>query len=142
PPARLGCRRGVHAAPARRSSDLRRARVAADSSHLKVAGRQNWPRLGQVIARIEELRAEGLAITADMYTYTAAQTGFDAAMPPWVQVGGYGKWAERLRDRTTRARVRREMHDPSTAWDNFFAHAGADGILLAGFRNPALRPLL
>jgi len=133
---------GIAASIEEMAEIARRARVPVEIYHLKVAGRQNWPRLGQVIARIEELRAEGLAITADMYTYTAAQTGFDAAMPPWVQVGGYGKWAERLRDRTTRARVRREMHDPSTAWDNFFAHAGADGILLAGFRNPALRPLL
>jgi N-acyl-D-amino-acid deacylase len=120
----------------------RRARVPVEIYHFKIAGQKNWPRLAEVVARIEALRADGLELTADMYTYTAAQTGFDAAMPRWVQVGGYGKWAARLGDRKTRARVAEEMRDPDTDWDNFFAHAGPDGIQLAGFKNPALRPLL
>ena len=29
-----------------------------------------------------------------MYTYTAGSTGLDAAMPPWVQEGGYKAWAQ------------------------------------------------
>ena len=120
----------------------RRAHVPVEIYHLKVAGQRNWPRLDALIAKIEALRADGVAITADMYPYTAAQTGFDAAMPPWVQTGGYAKWSKRLRDRKTRARVRKEMLDPEVPWDNFFANAGPDGILLAGFKNPALRPLL
>jgi N-acyl-D-amino-acid deacylase len=120
----------------------RRAHVPVEIYHLKIAGRDNWSRLPAVIARIDALRAAGVSITADMYPYTAAQTGFDAAMPPWVQAGGYPKWAARLRDPATRARVEKEMVDPHVAWDNLFAHAGAGGILLAGFKNPALRPLL
>jgi N-acyl-D-amino-acid deacylase len=120
----------------------RRAQVPVEIYHLKIAGKRNWPRFAQVIEKIETLRAAGQAITADMYPYTAAQTGFDAAMPPWVQVGGYAKWAKRLRDKKVRARVKKEMLDPEVPWDNFFANAGPDGILLAGFKNPALRPLL
>ncbi|HWM84266.1 MAG TPA: D-aminoacylase [Kofleriaceae bacterium] len=120
----------------------RRARVPVEIYHLKLAGRRNWPRLDPLIAKIDALRADGVAITADMYTYTAAQTGFDAAMPPWVQTGGYKKWAARLRDKKTRARVKKEMLDPGVPWDNLFAHAGPEGVLLAGFKNPALRPLL
>jgi N-acyl-D-amino-acid deacylase len=120
----------------------RRAQVPVEIYHLKVAGKRNWPRIAQVIGKIETLRAAGQAITADMYPYTAAQTGFDAAMPAWVQDGGYAKWARRLRDKKTRARVKKEMLDPEVPWDNFFANAGPDGILLAGFKNPALRPLL
>lgn len=120
----------------------RRARLPVEIYHFKVAGKENWPRLGELVARIEALRAEGVQITADMYPYTAAQTGFDAGMPRWAQAGGYPKWAARLRDPKTRARVKKEMVDPHVDWDNLYAHAGPEGILLAGFKNPALRPLL
>lgn len=120
----------------------RRAPVPVEIYHLKLAGKKNWPRLDAVVARIEALRAEGVRITADMYPYTAAQTGFDAGMPRWAQAGGYPKWAARLRDPKTRSRVKKEMLDPDVAWDNLYAHAGPDGILLAGFKNPVHRPLL
>jgi N-acyl-D-amino-acid deacylase len=63
-------------------------------------------------------------------------------MPPWVRAGGYPKWSARLRDPKTRARVKKEMNDPNVAWDNLFAHAGPDGIMLSAFKNPALRGLV
>ncbi len=118
------------------------AHVPVEIYHLKLAGKKNWPRFDALVKKIESLRALGVRITADMYPYTAAQTGFDAGMPRWAQAGGYPKWAARLRDPKTRAKVKKEMLDPDVAWDNLFAHAGPEGILLAGFKNPALRPLL
>ena len=92
-----------------------------------------------MLAKIEAARKEGLEITADMYTYTAGSTGLDASMPPWVQEGGYDKWAARLRDATIRDRVRREMTTPSDEWENLLLAAGGDGTLLVGFKNEALR---
>jgi N-acyl-D-amino-acid deacylase len=65
----------------------REAEIPVESYHLKAAGQSNWPRMDQAIAKIDSARAEGVRITADMYTYTAGATGFDAAMPPWVQEG-------------------------------------------------------
>jgi N-acyl-D-amino-acid deacylase len=77
-----------------------------------------------------------------MYTYTAAETGLDAAMPPWVQVGGLLEWQKRLRDPAIRAQVRNEMHTPSDKWENLYLDAGsADKVLLVGFRNERLKPL-
>ncbi|HKQ36469.1 MAG TPA: D-aminoacylase, partial [Verrucomicrobiae bacterium] len=90
----------------------REAKVPAEFYHLKAAGQRNWNKLDALIRKIEAARAEGLKITADMYTYTAGATGLDASMPPWVQEGGYNKWAERLQDPMIRARVRREMTTP------------------------------
>lgn len=120
----------------------REAGMPAEVFHLKAAGQANWPKLDAVIRRIEAARAEGLAITADMYTYTAGSTGFDAAMPPWVQEGGYRAWAERLRDPAIRERVRREMSTPTNDWENLYLAAGsAEKVLLVGFRNPALKSL-
>ena len=77
-----------------------------------------------------------------MYTYPAAATGLDAAMPPWVQEGGYGEWAKRLKDPAIRERVRREMTTPTDAWENLYLAAGSpEKVLLVGFKNPALKPL-
>src|SRR5690606_15124586 len=95
-----------------------------------------------VIRKVEAARAEGLEITADMYTYTAGATGLDAAMPPWVQEGGYDAWAERLRDPSTRSRVIEEMRTPTDEWENLYLMAGSpENVILVGFKNDALKPL-
>lgn len=121
----------------------REAGIPAEFYHLKAAGRPNWNKLDQLIQRIEEARAQGLRLTADMYTYTAGGTGLDAAMPPWVQEGGLNQWIKRLKDPAIRQRVKREMSTPTDAWENIFVAAGSpENILLAGFRNPKLKPLI
>ncbi len=117
------------------------AGIRAEIYHLKAAGQENWGKLDGVIERVEAARGQGLAITADMYTYTAGSTGLDAAMPPWVQENGYGAWRERLQDRETRARVLSEMQTPTDEWENLYLAAGAEGTLLVGFRQDSLRYL-
>ncbi len=120
----------------------REAGVPAEIYHLKASGRDNWDKLGDVIRRVEEARAAGLRITADMYTYHASSTGLDAVMPPWVQEGGHDAWVERLKDPAIRERVRVEMNDPAGEWDNTWLSAGSpDNILLTGFRTDSLRYL-
>ena len=119
----------------------REAKIPAEIYHLKAAGRSNWNKMDEVIAKVEFARAEGLRITADMYTYTAGATGLDASMPPWVQEGGYKEWARRLQDPAIRKRVFREMTTPSDEWENLFLHAGPENILLIGFKADSLKPL-
>ncbi len=117
----------------------REAQLPAEVYHLKMAGQENWDKFDEVVARIEAARAEGLRITANIYTYTAGSTGLDAAMPPWVQEGGYDAWAERLQDPEIRAQVLVEMTQPTDDWENLALAAGPDGTLLVGFENPELR---
>ena len=117
----------------------REAGLPAEIYHLKAAGEANWGKLDQVIDMVESARAEGLRITADMYNYTAGSTGLDAAMPPWVQEGGYDAWAERLRDPGVRGRVAAEMVAEQDDWENLLLGATPEGTLLVGFRNPDLR---
>ena len=114
----------------------------AEIYHFKQAGRDNWNKLDPAIAKIEQARAGGTRITANMYNYTAGATGLNASMPPWVQDGGLEKWIERLKDPATRAKVAAEMRDahPKT-WENLYAGAGPDGILLEAFKTAALKPL-
>ncbi len=112
----------------------------AEIYHFKASGRPNWAKLDQAIAKIEAARAEGLAVTTDMYAYPASSTGLDAAMPLWVQEGGPEAWIERLKDPAIRARVADEMRNPDVDFENRIEHAGGpDGVLLVGFKNPALR---
>jgi N-acyl-D-amino-acid deacylase len=114
----------------------------AEIYHFKQAGKDNWGKLDAAIARIEDARAHGTRITADMYAYVASATGLDASMPPWVQDGGLEKWIERLKDPAIRARVAAEMRNPHPAdWDSGFGSAGPDGILLLGFKTERLKPL-
>ncbi len=119
----------------------RRGKLPAEIYHLKAAGKPNWPKMEQVIQKIEAAQKAGLDITADMYNYTAGATGLDASMPPWVQEGGYEAWKKRLQDPEIRARVLQEMKTPSDAWENLYLGGGPDGMLLAGFKNDALKPL-
>jgi N-acyl-D-amino-acid deacylase len=122
--------------------DIARASGApAEIYHLKMAGRENWGKLDQVVAMIEEARRSGVRITADMYTYIGGATGLNAAMPPWVQDGGLEAWIERLKDPEIRARVIAEMRDPHAGWENLLRHAGPDQTLLLSFKNPKLKPL-
>jgi N-acyl-D-amino-acid deacylase len=123
-------------------SIARAANIRSEIYHLKAAGESNWNKLDGLLEKIERARREGLHITADMYTYTAAATGLDAAMPPWVQEGGYKAWADRLRNPAIRARVKREMSTRTDEWENLMLAAGSpDRVLLVGFKNEKLKPL-
>jgi len=119
----------------------RQAGIGAEIYHLKAAGKLNWGKLDAVIAKINRARAEGLGVTADMYTYPAGGTGLDAAMPPWVQEGGLKAWIARLKDPAIRERVAREMSVATDKWENLNEAAGPEGILLVGFKSDALKPL-
>ena len=120
----------------------REANVHAEIYHLKAAGQDNWDKIEKVFTRVETARAEGLDITADMYTYTAGATGLYAAMPPWVQEGGHQAWVERLKDPAIRQQLLEEMTTPSDEWENLLLAAGsADNVILIGFKNPELKHL-
>jgi len=116
------------------------AGIPAEIYHLKAAGEPNWPKLEQVISKVDSARAAGLHITADMYTYPAGATGLDASMPPWVQEGGLQEWRKRLRDPAIRSRVKKEMTTPTTKWENLYLGAGSpEKVLLLSFKNEALK---
>ena len=116
------------------------ADIRAEIYHLKMGGKDNWNKYDEVVRKIDSARTAGLKITTDMYTYVAGATGLDASMPPWVQEGGYEKWAERLQDSEIRKKVLLDMTTPTDKWENLMAAAGtSDNLLLVGFENDSLR---
>ncbi|MGY8887349.1 MAG: N-acyl-D-amino-acid deacylase family protein [Flavobacteriales bacterium] len=116
------------------------ADIRAEIYHLKMGGKENWNKYDEVVRKIDSARTAGLKITTNMYTYVAGATGLDASMPPWVQEGGYEKWAERLKKPKIRKRVLKEMKTQTDKWENLMAAAGnSDNLLLVGFENDSLR---
>lgn len=120
----------------------REAGIRAEIYHLKAAGKANWPKVDQVIAKVEAARKEGLKITADMYTYPAGATGLDAAMPPWVLDGGYDEAYKRLRDPEMRKKIGAAIRTGGSDWENLYVAAGSpDRVILVEFKNEKLKPL-
>jgi dihydroorotase/N-acyl-D-amino-acid deacylase len=107
------------------------AGIPVEIFHLKTAGKQNWGRMGSVIRRIENARAQGQDVTADQYPYTASMTGLSACIPPWAAEGGLDKYLGRLKDPATREKLKREIRVPSKERENMYLGAGGGvGILV------------
>jgi N-acyl-D-amino-acid deacylase len=120
----------------------REAHVPVEIWHLKTAGKSQWGKMKEVIAKIENARASGVDVTADTYAYTAWFNSFSAFVPPWAHDGGQAKLIERMKDPVTRARIRKDMTTQTTEWDNeWLAIPGPESILICVVQNPALRPL-
>jgi N-acyl-D-amino-acid deacylase len=122
-------------------SIARASGAPAEIYHMKVAGRVNWPKFDAAVAKIEEARASGVRITANMYPYTAGATGFDAAMPHWVLNGGLEAWIARMKDPAVRARLVKEMQHPPSDFESALVASGPDGARLLAFKNEKLKPL-
>jgi N-acyl-D-amino-acid deacylase len=120
----------------------REAHVPVEIWHLKTAGKSQWGKMKEVIAKLESARASGVDVTADTYAYTAWFNSFSAFVPPWAHDGGDTKLIERMKDPVTRARIRKDMTTETTQWDNeWLAIPGPESILICVVQNPALRPL-
>jgi N-acyl-D-amino-acid deacylase len=120
----------------------REANIRAEIYHFKSAGRPNWPLFDKAVEMVESARAEGLEITADVYTYPAGKTGLNSTVPPWVQEGGFEASLQRMGDPGLRERIIREMKTPSDEWENMLVLSGTpDNILLVGFKSEKLKPL-
>jgi N-acyl-D-amino-acid deacylase len=113
----------------------REAGVPVEIYHLKAAGRRNWPKGAQAIAKIDSARAAGLDVQADMYPYPAGGTGLSACLPPWASEGG--ELYQRLREPEFRARVRAEVLNPGAKqWEDLCSLSTPEGVLLLGLNRP------
>ena len=120
----------------------REAHVPVEIWHLKVAGKNNWGRMPEVVAKINGARAAGCDVAADTYAYTAWFNDFSAFIPPWAHDGGTAKLVERLKDPATRERIRRDMLTPSKDWDNEWQEIpGPEAVMIGVVQNPKMLPL-
>jgi N-acyl-D-amino-acid deacylase len=114
------------------------ARVPVEIYHLKAGGRRNWHKAALAVAKIDSARAAGVDIQANMYPYTAGSTGLTACFPPWASADGL--LFENLADHETRARIRAEVLEPTSEWENLCELATPEGTLILGLRRAENRP--
>jgi len=120
----------------------REARIPVEIWHLKAAGKANWGRMPQIVARIQAARDAGLEVGADTYAYPASFNSFSAAIPPWAHDGGDKKLIERLKDPAVRKRLRKELLTPSTEWNNEWLQVeGPQSFIIGAVQNPKLMPI-
>jgi dihydroorotase/N-acyl-D-amino-acid deacylase len=118
------------------------AHIPVEIWHLKVAGKSNWGRMPELLAKLSTARAQGIDVSADTYAYPAWSNDFSAFIPPWAHDGGDAKLIERLQDPTTRARIRKDMLTPSTDWDNEWHEIpGPEAVIICAVHNPKLLSL-
>ena len=108
-----------------------RANIPAQIYHLKTSRKPNWHLLDTVINKVEKARANGLKITADMYTYPASSTGLTGVIPTWVQEGGRQAWINRMKKPDVRERlfedIRKELSEQPP-----------EDILMVGFNKQSM----
>jgi dihydroorotase/N-acyl-D-amino-acid deacylase len=120
----------------------REAKIPVEIWHLKAAGKANWGRMPEIVARIEAARKSGVDVAADTYAYPAAFNTFSAVIPPWAHDGGDKKLIERLKDPAMRARIRKELETPSSGWNNEWQQVeGPQSFIVSAVQNPKLMPL-
>ncbi len=120
----------------------REAKIPVEIWHLKAAGKSNWGRMPEIVAKIDAARKSGLEVGADTYAYPAWFNSLSAAIPPWAHDGGDKKLIERLKDPAVRARIRKEMLTPTNEWNNEWLEVpGPESILLCAVQSPKLVPL-
>jgi len=119
-----------------------KANIPVEIWHLKVAGKENWGRMPEVVAKINAARAQGIDVSANTYAYTAWFNDLSAFVPPWAHDGGTAKLVARLQDPTLRTRIHKELMTPSPDWDNEWQEIpGPEAVLIGIVENPDLLPL-
>jgi N-acyl-D-amino-acid deacylase len=118
----------------------RRANISTTIWHLKTAYHENFGKMPEVLRRIQNARAQGIDVAASVYPYTRGSNGLVASFPPWVSEGGIEQMIARFKDPIQRERIKKEMDQPSTTWENEWLGSGGDGsgIMLIGLVNPEL----
>ena len=116
------------------------ANIPAEIYHFKASGKNNWWKIDSLVKIIDKARANGLKITADMYTYNASATGLTAAFPPSLQDGGFDSLWHRLQRAEVREKMKKAMDTDARDWENtYYGAGGAKGVLLLAFKTDSLR---
>jgi N-acyl-D-aspartate/D-glutamate deacylase len=114
----------------------RRAGVAVEILHIKIADRAYWGRMGEVVKLIDAARQSGVNVGADVYPYTRGNNNLASILPPWAHEGGTAKMLARLKDPKDRARLKKDIRAGIPGWYNHFTAVGGDwGRMLISANN-------
>lgn len=120
----------------------KRADLPVDIIHLKLADHELWGKMPKLVAEIQNARAKGQDVTANVYPYRAGQNNLATIIPPWAHEGGTQAMLQRLKDPSLHARLVSEIEHgiPGSNWYNHYTATGSwEGMLLVSLSNPAYK---
>jgi N-acyl-D-amino-acid deacylase len=100
-------------------------------SHLKCGSSAVHGRAAEAVAVLDRARAEGLDVAADQYPYTAASTTLATILPPALLGLGVDDCVAALGDPEVRGRVRSEIEQGISGWENVGRDPGWAGVRIA-----------
>jgi dihydroorotase/N-acyl-D-amino-acid deacylase len=105
--------------------------------HFKMAGQQNWGKIGEMAAIIQAARDRGIDVTADQYPYIAGMTGLQMTLPPTYLEGTHQQVVDRFKDPTAREEIRKLIATGVPGWENHVQGAGGwHGVMVAAVQKP------
>ena len=108
----------------------RESGVQIHFSHFKVCGKQNWDKLPAMLHKLDQAKAEGIEVSLDQYPYIAGSTMLGVILPPWVHDGGTDQLVLRLQSKELREKMKQDIQNGISGWDNFVQFAGTEGIFV------------
>ena len=120
------------------------ADIRVDIIHLKIAHRELWGQMDEVLSLIHQARGQGHDIRANVYPYTAGQNNLRAIIPPWAHDGGNKEMIKRLEDPRQRARIKKNVLEGMPDWYNHYLATGGgwEGILLVSLKQENNKPFV
>lgn len=116
-----------------------RAGVKVEIYHLKAAYAPGFGKMMQgAVNLIDEARARGVDVAADMYMYPFAGTGLEITAPTWVYENGFDAAVKLLQDPVARERMKKDLAaGPQPGWTNMvYSSGGWEKVVLANPHNP------
>ncbi|MBT5704682.1 MAG: D-aminoacylase [Verrucomicrobia bacterium] len=114
-----------------------RAAVPVDIIHLKIADREYWGRMDEVVGLIQSARDRGVDVQSNVYPYTRGNNNLSSIIPPWAHEGGRSTMLKRLSNPEARERMKKDIQMGVEGWYNHFTAVGGDwGRMLVSGNNP------
>lgn len=105
-------------------------------SHFKITGARNKEKRHAAFELIERFRDKGVLFTADQYPYIAGSTMLGRIIPPWAHAGGTAALLERLNDPASRERIKEDIRNTTSVWDNMVSVCTENGIVVTSVNLP------
>jgi len=109
----------------------RQAGVPVQICHFKAGGQKNWDKAARALELIDQARAQGLDVSADMYPYLAGWTSLAVLLPRWALEGGVPAVLRRLVLPWERRKIVRAMQ---AGQGGVVEHIEWDKVLISGAR--------
>lgn len=113
----------------------RESGVRIHFSHFKVCGIKNRNKISKIIELLDRAKEENIVLTFDQYPYEAGSTMLSVVIPHWAHEGGTDKLIERLKVKSNREKIKKDIIEGIKGWDNFIDFAGFDNIFITSVQS-------